>query len=425
VQRRAPRPLLPSTVRRLAGASALLVALVAVRAVARAQDEAPRTRPDAPVATARPAAADDRDILGPSDDRVRVESVMTRITSFNQYGHGYQSKAGPILGPGLERATILEPIMQVVASQGDRLRHVFTVPVDVVTAASPDAIDNGPDSVDVVSSASRHNIAATFDWTATYRVDPSSDLSMRSGLHVEEPFRSWHGGLGASRSLAGGDTLIAAGAIEVFDWFDRFDIGGHRHGRTDRSTTTASFGLTQILTPTTVVSANYGLTVQRGELGNTWNSVPLSSFDRGAELLPGERVRHALVGRASQFLPWDGALRLYSRLYRDDWGLSALSIEGQLMQRLSPAFYLGALYRFHTQTGVDFFTTLAGPSQSLRTADSDLAPLASHTIGGKIVLDLPIDVPARILHFEVGYERYFRTNDLAMDIVTWATGYRF
>ncbi len=401
-------------------AGALVVALFGPRSTARADD-----------AKAALTSAHDVEILGRHDDGLRIESVMTRITSFDQYGHGYQSQAGPAFGPGSERTTILEPQVQVVASQGPRLTHVLTVPIDVITAASPDAIDNGPTSVDVVSSASRHNVAGTIDWSATYRADPASYVSMSSGLHLEEPFRSWHGGLGGSYALAGGDTVVAGSVLEVFDWFDRFDITGHRHGRTERSSTTASVGVTQIVTPTTVVGANYGLTVQRGELGNTWNSVPLTAFDattglyRGPEILPGERVRHALVLRASQFLPWNGALRFYYRFYADDWGLIAHSIEGQLMQRLSPSVYVGALYRYHTQNGVDFFTTLAGPTLPLRTADSDLARLESHTIGGRIVVDLPMSTQVRVLHFEVGYERYFRSNELSMNIVTCATGYRF
>lgn len=404
-------------------AVALLAALSAIATQAHADE--------AKVQTAVPKSLGDAEILGRSDDSLRVESVMTRITSFDQYGYGYQSQAGPMLGPGSERTTILEPQVQIVASQGPRLTHVLTVPIDVITAASPDAIDNGPKSVDVVSSASRHNVAGTLDWAATYRAGPASYLSMTSGMHLESPFRSWHGGLGGSYALAGGDTVIATSVIEVFDWFDRFDITGHRHGRAQRSSTTASVGITQIVTPTTVVGANYGLTLQRGELGNTWNSVPLTTFDpltsldRGPEILPDERVRHALVARASQFLPWNGAMRAYYRFYADDWGLVAHSIEGQLMQRLSPLAYVGVLYRYHTQSGANFFTTLAGPNLLLRTADSDLAPLESHTVGGKVVIDLPMGTPVRVLHFEVGYERYVRSNRLSMDIVTCATGYHF
>jgi hypothetical protein len=397
-------------------AGVLFAAFLAVGAQAHAQESEPR---------ALSRGMGDAEILGARDQGLRVQSAITRITAFDQYGHGYQSQAGPILGPGSERATILEPQLQVVALQGDRLKHVLTVPVDVVSAASPDAIDNGPQSVDVVSSASRKNIAGTIDWAATYRADLASDVSMRIGLHLEEPHRSWHGGVAGTRAFADGDTVVTAAAIQVLDWFDRFDITGHRHGRTDRSSTTGSIGMTQIVTPTTVVGINYGLTVQRGELGNTWNSVPLASLTRGPEILPDGRARHALVGRVSQFLPWNGALRFYYRLYADDWGLVAHSVEGQLMQRLSPSVYIGALYRFHTQTGADFFTTLAPPNLQFRTADSDLAPLQSHTLGGKVVVDVPIDMRSRVLHFELAYERYLRTNDLHMDIVTCATGYRF
>ena len=367
----------------------------------------------------------DRQILGAPAEGWRVESVTTRVTSFDQSGSGYQSQAGPPLGPGSERAIVLEPQVQLVLSQGERLRHVFTLPVDIVTAASPDATDSGPASVDVVSSASRRNIVGALDWTATYLLDPASTVSMGSGVHIEEPFRSWHAALAGTRAFAGGATVLSATLLDVFDWFDRFDITGHRHGRASRSSATASAGVTQIVTPTTVVNVNYGLTVQAGELGNTWNVVPLTTGDRGPEILPGERVRHALVARASQFLPWNGALRLYYRLYGDDWGLVAHSAEGQLLQRLSPSVYVGALYRFHTQTGVRSFTTLARPDASLRTADSDLAPLDSHTLGGRVVVDLPRTQALPALHLEVGYERYFRTNDLTMNVFTCATGYRF
>lgn len=365
-----------------------------------------------------PAPLSDEDILETLDDRLRIESITTRITSFDQFGYGYQAQGGPLLGPGSERLTVLEPQLEIVASQGDRLRHRLWVPVDFVTNASADAID-------VVSNASRHVQAGTLDWSSTYRLDGTSDVTTTGGLHLEEPFRSWNSGIGASRSFADGDTVLSGSLLEVLDWFDRFDIHGGRHGRTDRSSTTASIGVTQIVTPETVVNVNYGVTLQRGELGNTWNSVPLTDDQRGPEILPVERLRQAVVFRAAQYLPWNGALHVYYRLYADDWGLTAHSVEGELMQRLSPRLYIGALYRFHTQTGVDFFTTLANPNGSLRTADSDLAPLDAQTVGGKAVLDLPPGPSVPALHFEFGYERYWRTNDLHTNIVTCATGYHF
>ena len=388
------------------------VACLFAHASVRADDTVP------PPASER--AAIDAAILGAPSSAFHVDAMMTRITSFDQSGHGYQAQGGPTaISPGSERATIFEPQVEVDASQGERIKHRIVVPIDVVSNASADAID-------VVSNASRHVEAGSIDWATTYRADAVSDATIVSGLHLENPFRSWHSGLGASHAFAGGDTVVSGGFLEVFDWFDRFDIHGARFGRTDRSSTTASVGVTQILTASTIVNVNYGITLQRGELGNTWNSVPLTTFERGPEVLPDERLRQALVARFAQYLPWNGALHLYYRFYTDDWGLIAHSADVELMQRLSPDVYVGAFYRWHRQSGVDFFTTLAAPDSGLRTADSDLAPFDSQTIGGKVVIDVPLKTATvRALHFEVGYDHYERTNDLRVEVFTCATGYRF
>jgi hypothetical protein len=361
----------------------------------------------------------DARILDAMGARLRLESVTTRVTGFDQFGHGYQAQGGPTpSSPGSERLTVFEPQVEIVMSQGDRITHRLWMPVDVVTNASPDAVD-------VVSAASRHVEGGSIDWTTTYRANEALELSIRDGVHLENPFRSWVSGLGARRSFADDATVVAGSVLEVFDWFDQFTPTGHRTGHTTRNGSTASLALTQVLTPTTVANLNYGVTVLEGTLGNTWNSVPLVTGERGAEILPQRRTRHALVARAAQWLPWNGALRLYYRFYGDDWGIVAHTFEAQLMQRLSPSLYVGATYRFHTQTGAYFFTTLAQDDGTLRVADSDLAPLDSETVGGKMVLDLPMTGTIRALHVELAVERYVRTNDLQMNILSCATGFRF
>lgn len=365
-----------------------------------------------------PSAINER-ILDQMGASLRLQSVMTRITAFDQFGYGYQAQGGPTpLSPGSERLTVFEPQAEVVMAHGDRITHRVWIPVDVVTNASPDAID-------VVSSASRHVEGGTIDWTTTYRANETTAVSMRNGLHLENPFRSWDSGFSVHHSYADEATVVSASVLDVFDWFDRFDIRGVRKGHTDRNGTTGTVSLTQVVSPTTVMNLNYGITHQEGTMGNTWNSVPLASGVRGPELLPDSRTRHALVWRMSQWLPWNGALRLYYRFYADDWGIVAHSIEGRLMQRLLPELYVGGYYRFHTQTGASFFYTLAPLDASLRVADSDLAQLNSETIGGLVVLDLPLRGEPRVLHLELACERYVRSNDLQMNIVSWATGFRF
>jgi hypothetical protein len=385
-------------------AVALFAILCGLSSAARAADSVPADR-----------------ILDTSTLALQVQSVTMRLTTYDQYGHGYQSQAGPIAGPGSERATIFEPQVEVVATQGPQLTHRLWIPVDFVTAASPHSIA----PPDVTSGASQKVFGGTIDWTTLYRASPPLELSMHNGIHIEEPLRSWNSGLGIRRSFADEATVVSAHVIETFDWFDRFDIEGRRHGHTERTGTTASVGLTQVLSPTTQANVNYGVTVLAGTLGNTWNSVPLVTGKRGAEILPTGRIRHALVARASQFLPWNGALRAYYRFYADDWGILAHSVEGQLSQRLFPFLYLKAIYRYHTQTGANFFTINGVADDELRVADSDLAPLDSQTVGGRVVVDFPLALGVRALHWEAGYERYVRSNDLRINIVTWASGFLF
>jgi hypothetical protein len=355
-------------------------------------------------------------VLGPRPG-FRIESVALQTTYYDQRGHGFQSQAGPPEGPGSEELTVWQPQLEVVARQGDRFLHRLTVPVDIVTAASPDAVD-------ATTSASRIDEAGSIEIATTYQADARTQLFVHPGFHLEEQMRSWHFGFGMARSLADDNALLSVSFDQAADWLDVFTIHGVRVGRALRSTSNANVGLTQILSPTTVAMINYGLTVQTGELGNTWNSVPLAGGDRDAELLPRIRQRHALVGRAAQYLPWDGALHAYYRFYADDWGILAHTLEGELDQRLSPWLYLRARYRYHHQEGASFYADHPLPTAFLRTSDSDLAPLSAHTVGGRVVCDLPVGRTGSMLRLELGYERYFRSNDLDIDIYTAAVGLR-
>jgi len=372
---------------------------------------APRVRADPP------PPFSDAEILDKPAPYLRVESVALRYTHFDQTGTGYQSRRGPRGGPGLETMSVEQPQLEVVVKQGDRITHRIWTPVDIVTAASPDAID-------VVSSASRSNEAGSFDWTATYRATPEATLAIRNGLHNEENFRSWNSGFGVVRSFAEENTVLEASVNEVMDWFDGYTLRGATDGHRSRTSTNLNAGLTQILSPTTLAHVDYGLTLQRGQLSNGWNIVPLRSGDVALEVLPRSRVRHALVGRIAQWLPWDGAAHAFYRFYVDDWGIRAHTMELELYQRLTRVAYLRLNYRFHNQTGASFYRTQAPPSFKIATADSDLAALDAQTVGFKLTLDVPVRF-AKNVRFDVGAERYFRSNDLRVSVYSCGLGFLF
>jgi hypothetical protein len=357
-----------------------------------------------------------------------VESVRVRYTQFAQSGLGYQSAAGPMGSPGSEWARIEQPQAEVTARVGERLVQHIWIPVDAVTAASPDHSRYGQpyDFVDTVSTASRSTLTGTLDTLTSYRADAVTDVSFRAAFHIEEPFESWIVGMGAARSFAEDNTVVGASLNQVIDWFDRFDLNGDRHGRVTRSTTNVNLDVTQVLSPTTLANVGYGGTLQRGELTNTWSSVRMADGTRGTEVVPNDRWRHALAARLAQWLPWEGALLTSYRAYFDSWGIGAHSVEAVVHQRLWPGFTLRANYRYHWQSAPGFFTIAAEPmGMGYRTSDSDLAALHAQTWGGAAMIDLPLVRGAHHLHLDLGYERYVRSNNLTVLVTTCGLGFTF
>lgn len=350
----------------------------------------------------------------------RIERVRGRFTYFDQDGRGFQSQAGPVGGPGSEQVTVAQPQFEVVAKQGRRLTHRLWFPVDVITAASPDAVD-------AISTASRVNKTGTLDLLSTYKVDAKTDISVRTGVHVEENFRSFNFGVGVARSFADDNTVLSASLNEVYDWFERNMINGGYYGRRSRSSANGNLGLTQLLSPSTVGYVGYGVTVQNGTLGNTWNAVPLTNGKWGEELLPGLRHRHAFTGRLAQYLPWRGVWKGMYRFYIDGWGLVSHTLETELYQRLGPWLWARVNYRFHQQSAVDFYTERAAPQTVLRTSDSDLSAFNAQTVGGKIAIDLAgLGRPAlRDFYVDVGFDYYFRSNGLHVNVYSCGLGFRF
>jgi hypothetical protein len=365
----------------------------------------------------------------PAPPAYEIESLRVRYTYFSQMGYGYQSAAGPAGLPGSEWLTVHQPQAEIIARLGERVTQRIWLPVDVVTAASPDHSRYGKPydaPVDAVTTASRGTLTGQLDVLTRYRWDRATDVYFRTAFHIEEPFESWIMGMGATRSLAEDNTVLGVSVNQVLDWFDRFDLKGDRHGRAARSSTNLNLDVTQVLSPTTIANLSYGGTVQRGTLSNTWQSVNLTDGMRGEERVPNERLRHSLSARVAQWLPWQGALTASYRAYLDSWGIAAHSTEGRLTQRLYRGLYLRANYRYHWQNQPGFFTIAADPAGTgYRTSDSDLGRFHAQTFGGAASFGVPLLLGLRDVHVDFGYERYLRSDELKIHVTTCALGFRY
>jgi hypothetical protein len=354
--------------------------------------------------------------------RGQIEEMEMRAAFFDQTGSGYQSAAGPERGPGSENALIFEPLFHLKIRQDEAWSHSVDVTVDIVSNASIDAID-------AMSSASALNEAVTVDITTSYKKDDHR-ADVRYGFHIEEPFRSLFLGGGYTWSLADDNAAISLSGLGTFDFFDAVNRIGRDDGVAERQSLNGNLGVSQILSPTTIFDASYGLTLQTGRLETTWNSVPLAGGGRADEIFAGRRLRHALAARLAQHIAATRTtVKAAYRFYVDNYDLSAHTVEGQLYQYLADWLYVRGSYRYHMQTGVGFFGTAfrALPAQAPETSDSDLAPFAAHEIGLKIVF-LAERSPWEGLKrsfIDASFYHYFRSNNLAVNWLTVAFGKRF
>lgn len=361
----------------------------------------------------------------PPDPGWGLERFATRFGVFQQDSApgGFQSQAGPMdrHQPGSERAWIFQPILYGRIRQDERIHHDVYIPVDVVTAASPDALD-------VVSQASRENEAVSLDVYSTLEADPDTRYTLHWGGHIEEPLRSVTLGYGVAVDLADDNAVFAMSFDGIVDFLDQVYFTGYDPGQTGRFTGSVNASISQLLSPTTIVSAGYGVTGQAGLLQTPWNSVPQENADRVGDLFPHTRMRHAFVGRLAQAIPDSRTfVTAQYRLYVDDFGVVAHTPEASVTQYLGDALSVRLSYRFHTQTAVSFWTSLLPQGYDLvrpRTADSDLAALDAHEIGGVLRWYYQSEgaLTTRSSYLEASYYHYERTNGLYVNLISLGWG---
>ena len=375
-------------------------------------------------ATAHAQTASDAAILGTSGDGAHVDELRLRMSTYFQAGHGYQSLAGSLRGPGSERTLILQPMALIGIRQSSRIHHEVVVPVDIVSAASVNAID-------IMSHASGVNEAVGVEITTRFDVTPDDQLISLLSWHEEEPFGSGAFSLGYTHSLADDNAVLGISGQATFDRFDFLQPNGDRYGRRNRTTLNGNVSLSQLLSPTTVFDASYGLTFQQGMLQTTYDSVPLVAgfasgwaTGRANEVFPHSRTRHALQARVAQHVPaTHSTLRAAYRYYWDTFQLGAHTLELELHQYLGSHVIARGSYRYYKQTGVDFFTTAFAADNASplpRTADSDLAPFHANELGLKLLW-----LARGANTVDVSYFYYERSNDLRAHVLSVGYGSRF
>ena len=143
---------------------------------------------------------------------------------------------------------------------------------------------------------------------------------------------------------------------------DTIHRGDARHQR-------FGFGLTQVMTPRWLLSANIESVIDDGFLNNPYRSVRFlqaSGVGTEAERYPETRNSDAFAIRSLVYLPYRAALRFEYRTYFDSWGIEADNYELRYLHPYDEHWLFEVKYRAYSQSRADFYADLF-PFQDAQT----------------------------------------------------------
>jgi hypothetical protein len=146
-------------------------------------------------------------------------------------------------------------------------------------------------------------------------------------------------------------------------------------------------GITQILTKNLIAAVNFETITDEGFLSNPYRSVRYLDFGSAIgysfepELYPNTRTSNALGLRARYYLPYRAAVEGEYRFYTDTWNITGHTFALTYVHPMGPWTFT-AKYRYHDQSGADFFNDLFPRSEAtnFRGRDKELSPLTSQTL---------------------------------------------
>jgi len=236
---------------------------------------------------------------------------------------------------------------------------------------------------------------------------------------TESDYRSTGVALNYAIALNEKNTVIAAGLSHSFDEVLP-NPGASLTEPANKDTTDLLLGVTQLLGPTTVLSANLTLGFSSGYLNDPYKRVlfldfplppPGLPYTVWPENRPDSKFRQVVFVSLRQYVEKaHGAVDASYRFHHDDFGILANTVALQWNQKIGSHVIVSPLFRFHTQTAADFYGVAfpgdpsdpaAFPLPDYYSSDYRISALNSFTYG--------LTVSARLkerLSLTLAYKRY-------------------
>ncbi|MEO8862033.1 MAG: DUF3570 domain-containing protein [Ginsengibacter sp.] len=352
---------------------------------------------------------------------------------------GYYHQNGdhsPVTGGiGTEKLTDIATTIDVKFNKYDKrnLKHdvVFELGVDHYTSASSDKID--PTTISSASHADTR-IYPSLSYSITNEKKGNSIDFIGSFSH-EFDYQSFGAGIGFTKTSKDKNRDFN---VKVLAYLDNLKVilpvelrTGNQQGRREknypsasRNSYSSSFSLSQTINKRFDIALLLDLIYQSGYLSTPFHRIYFTNGTESNEKLPSSRFKIPIGIRANYFLGDKVIIRTYYRFYKDDWGLTAHTINIEIPVKITPFTSVSPFYRFYSQNGVRYFAPylIHSVSEAFYTTDDDLSKFNSSFEGAGIRTAPPHGVFGlkKVNSLEVRYSHYNRTDGLHSDIITLA-----
>ncbi len=271
-------------------------------------------------------------------------------------------------------ATIDGPAVLVRKSFGDSVSVGLNHYVDNVTSATIDVEVSGASEY----TENREENSISFDY-----LRDKTTISFGYGTSIENDYDATSYSLGISQDMFGDLTTVAISfAFGDNIVSDSTDDNFEEENESRRY----RLSLSQILTKNFVMAIALETITDEGFLNNPYRFVRIvsgSTYTLDDELYPNTRTSNALAVRGNYFLEQRAALSGGVRVFSDNWGIDATTLEIGYTMPYGDDWIFEASARFYSQSDAEFYSDLlpfAG-SQTYFARDKELSEFDSTTIG--------------------------------------------
>jgi hypothetical protein len=293
---------------------------------------------------------------------------------------------------------------------------------------------NGEDDGDAVSGASSSaggtDIRNELTAGITHNFSDLFGAALYYDFSTEKDFKSSTPSLSLTKELFKKNTTLSLGWSRNYD-----DISGRFLDNAEaRTTDNYYFGLTQVVSPVTILQAGYSLIKSDGHQSEGIRLVPVDGASASSceaksatclvESMPGSKTRWAYIFGINHYFEGlgsggprgffdDSSVKLTLRYYDDDWDIESYTAEIEHYRRLSNEDILKLNYRFYTQTSAFFFKDSYLSTDSFKTASPQHKSFNTHLAGVRLThkFERPKPVgPFELGHVEGKYEFYLESS---------------